>query len=696
LILWLAACAENVPEGPPCEAGAAPAPVGLATAIVANGVRLDKEPYTDPQEMAFPPGDDSYWYVALHAGRVVRFRNDEANTAFEEVLDISDRVWSDHKQLGMMALTFHPDFANNGQMFVYYNRAPDLEPDGLDSVVSRFTSTDGGQTFDPTSEQILFDLWRPGALHDGGHLEFGTDGFLYVAMGDGGPSPESGNEGQDPYSPWAKLLRLDVDSGSPYAIPPDNPFADGILGAPEVFALGFRNPWQWTMDPLTGEIWVGDVGSSKWEEIDYVVAAGNYGWSVAEGDACLEDPCDLEGLVPPAYKFANVGATAVIGGRVYRGSLLPLLDGYFLFAEHFGQWLKGIRVDPSTGGFEILDVSDDLRFRPASFAIDTHGEVWVVNREDGAFYRLAPIPEDGPDVTLPTPTLSETGCTDVAVAPAAPSAVMRPYDVNVALWSDGATKDRFLRLPEGTTIDIDPESGDFDFPKGTVFMKHFSIGDELVETRLLVRHTDGSWGGYSYAWNDDQTEAFLLAESVTEQAGDIAWTFPGRTDCMKCHTVGAGLALGPEVLQLAPDQLAAWEGDGLFSAPVPEVFDGEEWALPDVADPSIPAATRARAYLHANCAGCHRAGGEHPDLTFHVDDAVYCNAATEAVAFDTTVLLAPGDPAASAIYARMSTVDPEFRMPPLATRVADPLGTSVVAEWIESVKTCPGPHGIAP
>jgi len=268
---------------------------------------------------------------------------------------------------------------------------------------------------------------------------------------------------------------------------------------------------------------------------------------------------------------------------------------------------------------------------------------------------------------------------------------MRPYEVNVALWSDGATKDRFLRLPEGETIDIDPASGDFDFPKGTVFMKHFTIEDQLVETRLLVRHTDGSWAGYSYAWNDDQTEASLLAESVTEEAGGTPWTFPSRTDCMKCHTVEAGRALGPEVLQLARPELADWERDGLFSTPVPDVFDGEEWTLPDVADPSIPVASRARAYLHANCAGCHRAGGEDPDLSFHVPDAAYCGVPTETAALHTSVLVAPGDPEASAIFARMDTTDPEFRMPPLATQVPDPLGTGVVAEWISSLARCPGP-----
>ena len=684
-----------------CIAGAAPLPEGMAWPVLANAVTLDVEPYSLPQEMTYPPGDDSYWYVVLKAGRIVRFVNDPTTTTFDEVLDISAQVYKEHDQLGLMSLVFHPDFASNGEMFVFYNPDKDPTDPGLVSRVSRFTSTDGGATFDPASEEILLDEFRDHSLHDGGHLEFGSDGYLYIAMGDGGGNYDPHDFGQDPFTLFGSILRIDVDGGVPYAIPPENPYADGILGAPEVIAKGVRNPWQWTFDPTTGALWVGDVGGQVFEEVNYVEIGGNYGWSTAEGPECVDPGCDLTGLTAPAYSYPNT-VSAVIGGRVYQGSLLPELSGYYLFSDYYAQWLKGIRRDPITAEFEVIDVTESLGLKPASFAEDLDHEIWLVHRADGAFYTLAPIPANPPEVTLPTRRLSETGCVDPS-SPGIPAPQLRPYTVNVELWSDGANKERFLSLPEGSTIVVD-DDGDFEFPIGTVIMKHFRSNSQLVETRLLMRHTDGSWAGYTYRWDEDEADAVLVgAEGAGSELKGRTWTFPSRAECMVCHTPQAGFVLGPEVLQLnsfdggdtgdtggSPSQLAEWEADGLFSAPLDAKFLGDEWVLPKLSDTDVAAADRAHAYLHANCSICHRPGGSDPDLRFQMGDEEYCRVpAAAGEVFGATVLVEPGAPKDSVVYARIRTVDLAYRMPPLATVLIDSEGAAVVRDWIEDMVDCP-------
>jgi uncharacterized repeat protein (TIGR03806 family) len=676
-----------------CVAGAAPAPPGLAAPQRANQVSLSVEPYVLPQEMAKPPGDDAYWYVALQAGRVVRFVDEPYTSTFDEVLDLSDEVYEEHNQLGMMSLTFHPDFVSNGYMYVFYN--PRDDDDTVNRIrISRFTTTDGGASFSRDSEVVLLEQENGDGemLHTGGHLAFGPDGMFWFSIGDGG-NPSQTNHGQDPFQLWGGLFRVDVDAAFPWGIPADNPFADGVAGAPELWAHGLRNPWQWSIDDDTGDLWLGDVGSNIWEELNYIEKGGNYGWNVAEGLECLDAGCDQSGFVEPVYTFPNAGLSAVIAGRVYRGALLPELSGYFLFGDHFDQWLMGARKNTTTGAFEFIDISPNLGLRPASYAEGSDGEIWMIYRDLGEFYTLAPIPPSGPDVTLPTPLLSQTNCT-VPTAPAEPAPGMRSYEINVELWSDGASKERNLSLPEGETIGV-TESGDFDFPNGTVFLKQFRLGDRLVETRLLVRHTNGAWAGYSYQWNEAQTDATLLAEGLTVDVDGQTWTFPSRAECMTCHTPQAGFALGPEIVQIdrtfsagTENQLDRWVADGLFTEPLLPEHEAL-LPLPEIDDEAIPADRRARGYLHTNCAFCHQEGGQDPDFRYFIGLSEYlCVQAHEGKVDGASVLAEPGDPEASVIFARMATTDSRVRMPPLASSLVDPVGTPLIEEWILGMPPC--------
>jgi uncharacterized repeat protein (TIGR03806 family) len=340
-------------------------------------------------------------------------------------------------------------------------------------------------------------------------------------------------------------------------------------------------------------------------------------------------------------------------------------------------------------------ISPDLGLRPASYAEGSDGEIWMIYRDLGEFYTLAPIPPIGPEVTLPTPLLSQTNCT-LPTAPAEPAPGLRSYELNVQLWSDGASKERYMSLPEGGTIDV-TESGDFDFPNGTVFVKTFRLGDRLVETRLLVRHTNGTWAGYSYQWNEDQTDATLLADGLTVDVEGQSWTFPSRAECKTCHTPIAGFVLGPEIVQIdrafeadpTVNQLDQWVADGLFTEPL---LPAHETMLPlaEIDDETMPADRRARGYLHTNCSFCHREGGQDPDFRYFVGLSEYnCVQASEGKVFGATLLASPGDPTGSVIYVRMATTDPKFRMPPLASALVDPVGTPLVEEWILGLPPCP-------
>ena len=326
----------------------------------------------------------------------------------------------------------------------------------------------------------------------------------------------------------------------------------------------------------------------------------------------------------------------------------------------------------------------------------------------------APVPTTRPtnltclalaDGTAPAaPALSKTGCVD-ATAPTKPSAGMIAYDVNAPLWSDGASKRRWLALPEGKTIHVDGD-GDFQLPEGAVLMKEFSLSGQRVETRLLMHRTDGSWGGYSYKWNADETDAVLVDAAGETTTAPQRWTFPSQSACMTCHTLWAGFSLGLEVGQLNRDvddgaghttnQLDALDKIGIFDAPLGGASKLVSYARPD--DPVQSLEERSRSVLHANCSGCHRPGGVlggKPDFRYatSLSDAAYCGAAPAlgtAGGPSGSKLLLPGAPGKSVISLRMHATA-AGQMPPLGRSTVDTAGVTVLDQWISSLQACPTP-----
>jgi len=303
-------------------------------------------------------------------------------------LDTSSRVSLGGSQ-GLLSVAFHPNFAVNGRFFVNYT-----DTDG-DTMVSEFSVSDGDPNVaEDTSEKIILQVDQPRAVHNGGQLQFGPDGMLYIGMGDGGGSGDVFGNGQNTATLLGALLRIDVDNGSPFSIPADNPFV-GQLGRDEIWAYGLRNPWRFSFDRQTGQLFLGDVGNLDVEEIDIIVPGGNYGWNIMEGYQCFPPgtDCDMTGLIPPITAYGHPpsdlqGGYAVMGGYVYRGSRFPDLNGLYFFGDYsLGRiW---ILEETNPGVFERQELLD-MDFLIVSFGEDEAGELYVVDHA-GSIYQIVSL-----------------------------------------------------------------------------------------------------------------------------------------------------------------------------------------------------------------------------------------------------------------------------------------------------------------
>jgi len=304
-------------------------------------------------------------------------------------LDISDRISSGGER-GLLGLAFHPGFPTDPRLFVDYT-------DGNgDTQVSSFTVNPATpDQADPGSEIKILHVQQPYANHNGGAVVFGPDGKLYVSFGDGGSGGDPQGNGQNARTLLGKILRIDIDGGSGethYAIPPDNPYADRSAGSPEIWLTGLRNPWRISFDRATGDLWIGDVGQSAWEEIDVHRAGApggtNYGWNRMEGRHCFQPSsgCDESGLTMPVTEYGHDQGCTVIGGNVVRGPDQPALIGGYLFADYCSGRICAI--DPSTDTYRDPTVVADSGHSIAAFGEDEAGNVYAVDISAGALLRV--------------------------------------------------------------------------------------------------------------------------------------------------------------------------------------------------------------------------------------------------------------------------------------------------------------------
>lgn len=376
LLFVLVACAQY-PPGP----GPGPGPGKPALHLVTGNL-------SSPVFVTAPAGDTTRLYVVEQGGRIRVLYHDSLLTI--PFLSISGHIVAGGEQ-GLLGLAFHPQYAQNGRFYVYFTA-----PNG-DIRVVRYLVTADPHVADSTSgDTILAVVHRPYGNHNGGPLVFGPDGKLYVGLGDGGSGGDPFGSGQSLGTLLGKILRLDVDGGTPYATPSDNPFLGTSGARGEIWLYGLRNPWRFSFDRSNGDLYIGDVGQNAWEEVNVLPAGSsggtNYGWNVTEGNHCYgASTCNRSGLVPPVIEYSHSDGCSITGGYVYRGTRVPDLAGLYLYGDYCGGWVRSFRF---VGGratepldWPALAVGGGL----SSFGEDPRGELYVMTLS-GRLYRIVPQP----------------------------------------------------------------------------------------------------------------------------------------------------------------------------------------------------------------------------------------------------------------------------------------------------------------
>ncbi|MCL5985508.1 MAG: PQQ-dependent sugar dehydrogenase [Actinobacteria bacterium] len=330
----------------------------------------------------------------MEQGGSIYVINNSSNPKAELFLDISDRVDDSSNEMGLLGLAFHPAFKTNGQFFVNYTTSDS-------TVVSRFVvDSENPVIADKTSEEVLLTFPQPYSNHNGGQIAFGPDdSYLYIATGDGGSGGDPHGNAQNRKTLLGKILRIDVDekdSGLNYAIPTDNPFAGNKEGyREEIYAYGLRNPWRFSFDQPTNRLWAADVGQDRVEEIDIIEKGKNYGWNIMEGSLCFKPPtgCDQTGLELPVYEYQHPLGESIIGGYVYRGNNLSVLQGIYVYSDYVTGIIWGLLYDEGKETQNFTLAKTDLNI--TSFGIDEDDELYFT-AFDGKIYRLTILNQTKP------------------------------------------------------------------------------------------------------------------------------------------------------------------------------------------------------------------------------------------------------------------------------------------------------------
>lgn len=681
--------------------------------------------FFEPLSVGAVPGSNRFG-VATRPGKIYTFENRADVSQSQLVLDTGHTTYG---------LVFHPQFASNRQIFVTYIMAP-MVTEEKGSRLSRFELREGATPEEVLKTEKVMLEWPSGG-HNGGCMRFGPDGYLYLATGDGSGIADWLDTGQNIGDLLGAILRIDVDredNGRAYTIPRDNPFVGVANAREEIWSFGHRQVWKFSFDGQK-RLWAGEVGQDLWEMVYLIQRGGNYGWSVNEGKHPFR-PERVKGpgeFQQPIVEHPHSDFRSITGGYVFQSDRLPELKGSYIYGDYDTGKLWSLRYDNDkvTSHQQLADT----QIRIVEFAQDAAGEVYLVDFAGGGLHRIVVAP---PVVqTKPFPRkLSETGLF-ASTKDHLPAKGLIPYSVNSPLWSDNAEKSRYIALPGDSQIEFDdvvyphgpnyPDLG-WRFPDGSVLVKTFSIDTESgnpatrkrLETRILqYRKMPGNddeygaqfWYGYTYVWNDEQTDAELLGAGGLDRKLTIkdakapgglreqTWHFPSRAECTLCHTMAAKYVLGVTTLQMnknhnygsgEANQLATLERLGIFKKPLPKPPE-ELPKLVDYRDTSANRHLRARSYLHANCAHCHRMwGGGNADFDLQASlpltetKAVNTKPGQGSFKLDDPRVIVPGHADRSLILHRMR-LDGLGRMPHIASNVKDQTAIDLLQEWLANL-----------
>ena len=707
--------------------------------------------FTNALGLTFVPGTDQL-VVWEREGHVWRFKNQPDVAAKSLVLDISDHCqgWGD---CGLLGLAFHPGFQTNHYVYCYYVAVDVGTVSGGPSTpapifgklydrVSRFT-LDADLNFVPGSESILVDQLTACTWHNGGGMFFNPDdGFLYWTDGD----DEVGRTQTISHDLLSGVFRIDVDmrggnishvpprqpengTTTNYFIPNDNPFVGQAGVLEEFFGLGLRSPHRMTYDPPSKRIFLGDVGDSTWEEINIIEPSDpkglNFQWPAVEGVTGDLLPPYVGVSKPPVLVYGHDEGLAVIGGLVYRGSrFADELGGKYLFTDNASGsvWSLDETTVPPTKvllgtfwhSYNPYPGIDNLGI--SSFGSDADHEIYLcqLGNHGGGIFTLEKVGTPVESKKFP-PRLSQTGAFTNLTSLGATGELL-PYGVNSPLWSDNAGKQRWVSVPTNAAVTVS-DSGDWTFPGGTVFVKHFDmVTDETnpsapvrrLETRFLVIQDDGAAFGATYKWRLDNSDADLLDARleetllITTKSGmrTQVWQYPSPSDCITCHNPVAKGVLGVSPRQLngkftyntgvTDNQLRTWNHLGLVTPAIDEQGIDSMVKLPSITDESVPLEARAKSYLDANCAFCHQPGGV-PALwdgrfTTPLATASIVNGqVNHTLGYVEPKIVVPGDIDRSVLFIRATSSNTLIRMPPIARQEVDKTAMTVIERWIQSL-----------
>ena len=597
--------------------------------------------------------------------------------------------------LRLLGLEFHPDFENNRRLFLYYalrtttNYRFELE-------LSEFRMGVNGALI-PDSQKPL--LRFPGSGHTGGDIQFGPDSMLYLPIGDlTPPSPPDANlSGQNMSHLAGKILRIDIDrqdTGLPYAIPKDNPFIDLEGARPEIWAYGFRNPWKLCFHPESGDLWTGDVGWEMWEMVYRVEKGGNYGWSIMEGPMPTnpdQDPGPSP-ISPPTVAYDHIQGASVTGGYFMNSPRLPDLQGRYIYGDYVTGKIWALDWDGErvARNREIADTRQAI----VTFGQDNEGDLlFAALVNNTSLQRLIPNPAKDRSDEFPT-KLSQTGFFS-DVASQEPTDGVYPFEIHSPIWHDGYEASYWVGMPNETGMKTLPDQRrgspvmKYDNPKDMVLTKTIHKDGRNVETQIL--HYDKYWRGYTYQWNDAQTDATLVSrEGLDTTIDGKSYRFPARDECIRCHgsNFNRPLAFFPGQMNLG-NQLENFKKLGIIDDIFVEIAD--KLPLTDPYDESEPIDLRARSWLHSNCSHCHKVSGGS-GLTAQMNAAVP-NSKLELIGhppakgyfgLEGAPQIDPGNPYNSILYYRIATRG-AGHMPMVGIRTIDKKGVNLIHDWIRSM-----------
>jgi uncharacterized repeat protein (TIGR03806 family) len=735
-----------MPEVAPNISGNWSAVVAFTNLLFTNSVGLATVPDS--------ASDSNQLCVWEREGRVWTFENSAGTTQKKLVLDVSNQCqgWDDS---GLLGVAFHPGFATNHFMFVYYTwvapgtvagspttrPVPNL-PNVYHDRLERYTLDANGIAI-PDSVKIFIDLTNQTVWHHGGGMFFHpVNGFLYWTDGDNsvGDNDQIINK-----SLYSGVFRIDVDCrggnishAAPrqptngftanYFIPNDNPFVGQSNVLEEFFCLGLRSPHRMTFDAPSGKIFIGDVGESSREEID-VINPGesglNFQWNICEGNLG-KMPTNCIGISRgPLLDYPHTDGRAVIGGYVYRGKEFARdLGGKYIFGDNVFRtvWALDETATPvkktllcvmpkGTGPNSGTDYTG-----LSSFGTDANGEIYFCQMSSigGKIFKLQRGGPPPPAKIMPK-LLSQTGVF-AGLANLSPANFLILYAPNSPFWSDRALKTRWFTIPTNTVIGFSA-NGEWTFPAGSVFVKNFDLPVDdtnpkilrRLETRILVRDTNGYVYGASYKWRADNSDADIVTTGFTEDifiatdggSRTQKWFYPGRQDCLTCHTPQSGGVLGLNTRQLngtfeypngvTGNQLHTLGHLGIFDAAFTDQKIYRYSRLVNITNTAAALQLRVRSYLDANCAMCHRPGsaGAFFDARFDTPlekQNLLNGPVANQLGISGAKVIVPGDTNRSILFHRIS-ITGENQMPPLARNLVDDKAIAVIAQWINSLRT---------